>query len=117
MTTGKNVKLLRIAAGLKQKELAERLGVSSNYLSMVENDKREPSMSLLKDLSRELHVPLGLLFLDVEESTRRISADERAIYFRIRDLLFEVQRLRMAHEPHTRVKAEGKPDVTPAQQT
>ena len=117
MTIGKNLKLLRIAAGLKQKDLARRLGVSPNYLSMVENDKREPSMSLLKDLSREVHVPLGLLFLDVEESTRRISADERAIYFRIRDLLFEVQKLRMAYETSKRVQAKEESRVTPADQT
>lgn len=117
MTIGKNVKLLRIAAGLKQKDLAKRLGVSPNYLSMVENDKREPSMSLLKDLSREVHVPLGLLFLDVEESTRRISADERAIYFHIRDLLFEVQKLRMTYETSKRVQAKEESRVTPADQT
>jgi len=117
MTIGKNVKLLRIAAGLKQKDLAERLGVSPNYLSMVENDKREPSMSLLKDLSRELHIPLGLLFLDVEETTRRLTADERAIYFRIRNLLFEVQKLRMAHETSKRVETEEESHVTPADQT
>ena len=38
---GKQIKIARIHAGLKQKELADQLGVSLNHLNMVENGKRE----------------------------------------------------------------------------
>jgi transcriptional regulator with XRE-family HTH domain len=56
------VKLIRVASGKKQKEVAEDAGVSSNYLSLVENGKREPSVGFLRKLAKVLGVPVGLFF-------------------------------------------------------
>jgi transcriptional regulator with XRE-family HTH domain len=56
------VKLIRVASGMKQKEVAEDAGVSSNYLSLVENGKREPSVGFLRKLAKILGVPVGLFF-------------------------------------------------------
>lgn len=38
---GKQIKIARIHAGLKQKDLAVLIGVNLNHLNMVENEKRE----------------------------------------------------------------------------
>jgi transcriptional regulator with XRE-family HTH domain len=38
---GMQIKIARIQAGLKQKELAQILSVNVNHLNMVENGKRE----------------------------------------------------------------------------
>jgi transcriptional regulator with XRE-family HTH domain len=38
---GIQIKIARIHAGLKQKELAALIGVNLNHLNMVENGKRE----------------------------------------------------------------------------
>ncbi|HMH15683.1 MAG TPA: helix-turn-helix transcriptional regulator [Edaphobacter sp.] len=63
MTLGNAIKMVRTAKGVKQLALAARLGVSPNYISLVEKDKREPSVGFLRKLARELRVPLGLFFL------------------------------------------------------
>lgn len=38
---GKLIKLYRISVNLKQLELAEQIGVTQNYMSLVESGKRE----------------------------------------------------------------------------
>jgi transcriptional regulator with XRE-family HTH domain len=63
MKLGTAIKLIRTSSGLKQKEIAAKLGVTSNYISMVEGGGREPSVSLLKKLATILGVPVGLFFL------------------------------------------------------
>ncbi len=63
MKTGLIIKLLRTASRLSQEELAERLEVSRPYLSQVENGHRDPSLGFLREVSRELEIPLPLLLL------------------------------------------------------
>lgn len=94
MTLGRAIKLFRVNSGLKQKELAHELGVSANYLSLVENDKREPSISFLKDLAKTINVPVGVLLLDVGTDTSYLTEEENSIFFRIQELVLEIERLR-----------------------
>ena len=61
MKTGYVIRLLRTTEGISQAELAGILGVTSSYLSQVENGHREPSLSFLKAVSERLRVPLVLL--------------------------------------------------------
>jgi transcriptional regulator with XRE-family HTH domain len=63
MKLGRAIKLIRTSSGLKQKDIAAKLGVTSNYISLVESGNREPSVSLLKKLATILGVPVGLFFL------------------------------------------------------
>lgn len=95
MSVGRTIKNLRNAAGLKQKDLAGRLDISPNYLSLVENDKREPSVYFLRNLASEIGIPLGLLFLDIEGDISKASPEEIALILRIQDLVFQLQRLRL----------------------
>lgn len=62
MTLGEAIKRLRSAAGWSQKTFAERVGVSASYLSLIEKDRREPTLSLVRDMARELGVPASILF-------------------------------------------------------
>jgi transcriptional regulator with XRE-family HTH domain len=63
MTLGNAIKLIRTARGLKQVTLAKTMDVSANYLSLIEKDKREPSISFLKKLASELSVPVSMFFM------------------------------------------------------
>lgn len=73
---GQTLKILRIAAGRSQKEMAEKLGVSQNYLSQLENDRREPSLAFLKNFAAVEEVPLGyLLWLVLGKSDAIEAAD------------------------------------------
>lgn len=66
---GQTLKLLRIRADLSQQDLAARLGVTANYLSLVEHGHREPNIRFLRTFQATLHVPLGLyLWLALDQA-------------------------------------------------
>jgi ribosome-binding protein aMBF1 (putative translation factor) len=64
----RNVRRLRIAAGLSQAELAERMGVDRAYVSGLELRQRNPTVITLWHVGKALGVKLRLLF---EETTPR----------------------------------------------
>jgi len=94
MSVGKTIKLLRVSSGLKQKELAAKVRVTPNYLSLVENNKREPSMSFLRALSKELDLPMGLFLWDTSKTVSAFNTEQKKIYEEIKDLIFKFQRVR-----------------------
>lgn len=96
MELGNTLRLLRVAAGLKQVDLAARVGVTPNYLSMVENGKRVPSLSFVKSISEELDIPVGLLFLNADAMTASSSPERQALFRRIRDLMLDIERVKLA---------------------
>ena len=98
MSVGRAAKFARVAAGIKQKDLADRLDVSPNYLSLIENNKREPSISFLRNLAGELAIPLGLLFLNVDSDLSEVSPEERALLLRIQDFIFQIQQIKLHNE-------------------
>ena len=104
MSVGRAVKFARVAAGIRQKDLADRLDVSPNYLSLVENDKRDPSISFLRNMASEMAIPLGLLFLNVDSGLSEVSPEERALLLRIQDLVFQIQQIKL----HNEVADDGK---------
>ena len=55
------IKLFRVAAGLKQQDVAEALSVTTNFVSMIERGKREPTLKYLKAFSRLAKIPLAVL--------------------------------------------------------
>ena len=63
MSIGKAIKKLRAKHGLSQKNLAESVGISQGYLSLVEKDLREPGFDLIKKIARVLEVPQQLILL------------------------------------------------------
>ena len=48
---GNNIKICRIRCNLKQAELAEMVGVTSQHISHVERCQTKPSLTLLVDIS------------------------------------------------------------------
>jgi transcriptional regulator with XRE-family HTH domain len=64
MQIGTNIKILRIAQNISQKQLALSVGITTNYLSMVENNAKKPSLTLLEKLSQVLQIPLQSIFAE-----------------------------------------------------
>ena len=91
MTLGNAIKLIRTAKGARQRELAEELNVSSNYISLIENDKREPSISLMKALAQKLNVPVGMFFLWQEAPLSDLKHKDQLQ--EIRELMIQIQAL------------------------
>lgn len=62
MTLGTAVRTLRQSAGFSQRDFAGRVGVSPSYLSLIEADKREASIPLLRRMAETLGTPATILF-------------------------------------------------------
>ena len=88
MTLGNAIKLIRTAKGVKQLTLAKQLDVSSNYISLIEKDRREPSVGFLRKLAKELGVPVGLFFLWQDTDDPNLKTKSMV---ELRDLLTRIQ--------------------------
>lgn len=79
-TLGKRIAALRREKGLKQDELAEKLGVSAQAVSKWENDQTCPDISLLPLLAKTLGVTVDELLSGKQESAPAVQivpANER----------------------------------------
>ena len=63
MAIGKILKHLRTATNTSQAKLARELGVTPGYLSLVESDKRQPSLPFLESAANYFRIPAGFLLL------------------------------------------------------
>jgi transcriptional regulator with XRE-family HTH domain len=90
VTLGNAIKLIRTAKGVKQLTLAKELDVTPNYISLVEKDKREPSIGFLRKLAKELEVPVGLFFLWQEDNNSKLKPERLD---ELRNLLAKIQAL------------------------
>ena len=63
MKYGRAIKLLRTASGLSQSALADRLTIGPSQLSLIESNKRQPSVGVLAEIATALGVPAHLLTL------------------------------------------------------
>src|SRR5660398_168667 len=57
-TLGRRVRHFRAAAGLTLEQLGADVGVAASQLSLIENGRREPRLSLLSAIADRLGVPL-----------------------------------------------------------
>ncbi|WP_256244023.1 helix-turn-helix domain-containing protein [Burkholderia ubonensis] len=59
---GQAIKMCRTRRSLSQAELAGLAGCSISYLSMLESNRRDPSLSTLKSIAGALRIPTEILF-------------------------------------------------------
>ncbi|MBO1264447.1 helix-turn-helix transcriptional regulator [Proteiniclasticum sp. SCR006] len=67
MTPGMKIKIARIQRHKKQYQFARELGISREYLRLIESDKaKNPSTDLMKKIAEQLETKVGALFFDEE---------------------------------------------------
>jgi transcriptional regulator with XRE-family HTH domain/predicted transcriptional regulator len=69
-TLGQRMRHFRTAADLTLGELGDAVGVSPSQLSLMENGKREPRLSLLSAVAERLGIPVSELLDDAPPSAR-----------------------------------------------
>jgi transcriptional regulator with XRE-family HTH domain len=109
MTVGESIKSLRAAAGLMQRDLAKRVGISASMLSLVEADKREPSLGVLRSIGRALEVPTSVLFavaLADEDVGRGTKMAQQVRH--LTDNIFEAARLSLILRHNLRDKSKPR---------
>lgn len=85
MYAGQIIKLIRTVEGLAQGTLAERLNVTRSYLCQIENGRKQPSLSFLRNFSKQFRVPLPLLVLGEQEHN-----DNDDLFSELRKILSEL---------------------------
>lgn len=58
MNTGDNIRFIRQKKGMTQKELAEKLGKTPQYISKIESSENPPKMKTLQSIADALDVQL-----------------------------------------------------------
>lgn len=87
MMINETLKMLRTVNGMTGKELADHLGISTSYLSEIENGRKAPSLELLEKFSDIFDVRLSTLILFTEEmqseniSTAKIKTRDKLFHF------------------------------------
>jgi transcriptional regulator with XRE-family HTH domain len=69
---GRNVRAVRLAAGLSQAALADKMGVDRAYISRLELGQYNPTVLTLWHLAQALEVKVGAFF--TESSIRKRSS-------------------------------------------
>lgn len=57
-----NLKIARVKRGLTQKELANNIGVTNKYVSLIERKNLKPSPVIMEKISKCLEEPVQELF-------------------------------------------------------
>lgn len=73
---GERIKQIRLAAGLTQQQFAERIGLSRNFIAVIETSGRKPSDRTVSDICREFGVSLAWLENGVGEMYVQRSVNE-----------------------------------------
>lgn len=97
MSTSDTIKKIRDQKDLSQEEMATSLNVTANYISLIENDRKNPGMPFLKKVSTTYKIPLLLLTRDLavpKATTKR----EKEILDRVMDLMDDLEDLVFNHE-------------------
>ena len=76
------LRLIRVFHDMKQRELAERLGISKSYLSEIESGKKTPSLELVNRYAEEFDLPASSILFFSESL-----ADEDGKSSRVRNLI------------------------------
>lgn len=96
---GRNIRYYRLEQDLRQEDLAEATGLSSNYIGMVERGEKTPSLETLVAILNVLHISADMVLTDVvdtgytvkqsmlAERIGRLPAAERERIYAVVDLL------------------------------
>ena len=76
MNIGENIKRIRTAKNMSQKELTGIIDMGAAQYSRIENGKTDPSVGTLQRITKALGVSLSELFNDEEQDLEVISHDK-----------------------------------------
>ena len=82
MSIGSRLLQIRNQRGLSQRQLSQRCGLASSYLSRIENRRLEPRPKTLRRIAEALAIPVSELFEEQprdEKQTCAITASGRCI--------------------------------------
>jgi len=76
MNIGKRIRQLRVRSDLTQEELASRCELTKGFLSQLENDNTQPSLSTLEDIVEALGVTMSQFFSEDKDEKTVFGAED-----------------------------------------
>lgn len=98
---GKNIRKYRQQKGLRQEDLAEKAGLSVNYIGMIERGDKIPALDTFIVIANALRVSADMLLYDVidvgytvkasllAEKLAHISTEEQRRFYAIAEAFFD----------------------------
>ncbi len=90
---GQYIKLARTNRGISQIKLADELNVSKTYISLLENNRKDASIELLKKMARLLDIPVVLLLWQKLDFPQARTKEEQAIKQQLEKIAVQAQEL------------------------
>lgn len=95
MDIGNILKLVRTRKNLTQQEMAERLGISQNYLSLIESNKKTPGNDILSEFAKTLKISKDALIFAAAKVPEELNNDDAKEFQKLQNnilslLLFEL---------------------------
>ncbi len=95
MGIGHLLKLIRINKGFNQQHMADIIGISQNYLSLIESGKKKPSVSLIDNISKHLKISKAAMMFSASAPPDELSEKDKKDFKRLQNnitslLLFEL---------------------------
>jgi len=79
-TLGAKLRYIRDERGLSQRDLAQKAGISTNSVSLIERDENSPSVATLQALATALAVKMSYFFDDEEpQSVLHVKSGKRPV--------------------------------------
>ena len=79
ISIGKTIRRLRIERDVSQQDLAKDARLTPSFLSLVENDRRQPSLVVIRRLADALAVPEEILIWDAVELPQSLGEKDRRL--------------------------------------
>ena len=76
---GTTIKKLRVEKGISQKQLAATADLTPSFVSLIENDHREPSISAISRLATALDLPAEVLIWDAVVLPSNLGEEDRRL--------------------------------------
>jgi len=94
-TIGRNIRKYRSEKGLRQEDLAEKTGLSNNYVGMIERGEKTPSLETLIAICNALFISADLILADdldyVKEKKKNIITKDLKSSFREEaDMVYDI---------------------------
>jgi transcriptional regulator with XRE-family HTH domain len=83
----KNLKNFRKKCGLSQEKLAEKAGVSTHHIAMIELSRNFPAIDLVERLAAALSVDVYELFIDPDSSGDMVEVNRQSLMDDIRQMV------------------------------
>ena len=97
--TGKRMKMIRLYANLKQKDLARELDMQPSVLSMYEQGNREPNLSFLSKFCDYFNISISHFFTaELFGLTDNKQNDFQNISRSLGDVLSQLEKLRLERQ-------------------